>query len=160
MGINVERVVLGGIAAGAIRLVGEGVLRTLVLGSLAEPELSRLRPALLAGATSPAGIAATVAINLLLGVALVFLYAAMRPRFGLGLGTAVRAGLTLWAVASLVNLNMGVIGVFSWGFLAVRVLATLVPGLIAACVGAWLYRETVPATRAAPHAVDAAPAPV
>src|SRR5262249_6972403 len=45
---------------------------------------------------------ATVMFNIwgfLLGIAAVWLYAAIRPRYGLGVNTAIRAGIAAWALA-------------------------------------------------------------
>jgi len=148
--INLGRVIAGGLAAGAVRILGEVAVRAIFADSM-RAQLIRLNPALLAAAPSAAAIVEGVTIQLCFGIAVVFIYAAMRPRFGAGPGTAIRAGLTLWSVASLAYLNMAVAGIFSWGFQIARVSATLVPTLIAAYVGALLYKEAESATRAEPR---------
>ena len=49
------------------------------------------------------------------GIAVIWIYAAIRPRFGAGMSTAVRAGLASWLSASLLpNFSfMWVAGLFS-----------------------------------------------
>jgi len=77
-----------------------------------------------------------------LGIASVFLYAAIRPRFGPGLKTAMIAGVYLWFVGYLLTgILMTEIGVFdlSQGFLLV--IWGLIEAPLATSVGAWLYRE-------------------
>ena len=49
----------------------------------------------------------------MLGIASVWLYAAIRPRYGAGAGTAIMAGVAVWVMAHLwsgVYLGMGFIG--------------------------------------------------
>ena len=74
---------------------------------------------------------------------LVFLYVAMRPRFGPGPRTAVVAALTLW-VARWVStaLYYRAVALFADRMLVVW-LAVGLAGLVAASlVGGWIYRES------------------
>ena len=142
MGINTGRVLIGGLAAGAIRTVGDGLASALIFAARYKAEVGKLNPALPAVVdAAPAKIGIAI-INALLGIALVFGYAAMRPRFGAGAGTAVRAGLLLWAVGSLVWGTTVMLGLFSWGYVIPRAIASLVTVLIAAYFGAMLYTES------------------
>jgi hypothetical protein len=80
--------------------------------------------------------------SMMFGSALVRLYAAIVPRFGPGAGTAIRAGLIAWFF-------FGVVDALGWapiGFIPVRLyvignVAWVIQTLLAALVGAWLYRE-------------------
>ena len=94
-GINYPRVLLGGLVAGVVLASGEAVLDTFVLAE----EIAAATPQDEAPAMSlwtSAALAGTVACY---GIVLVWLYAAMRPRFGAGPRTAMIAGLTLWLIA-------------------------------------------------------------
>ena len=76
-----------------------------------------------------------------LGIAAVWLYAAIRPRYGAGAGTAVRAGVAVWFFTSL----LAIIAMRAMGLFAISVLAllwTLAECIAATLAGAWLYRET------------------
>lgn len=141
MAINSRRIVLGGLAAGGVRVAGEVLVRTLVLKDSMEQQLNRVNPALAAQATSPSAMGQGLTIHFLMGIATVFVYAVMRPRFGAGVGTALRAGITTWTIAGLAYSSSAVIGVFTWEFMAARIFSSLVPAVAAACVGGFLYRE-------------------
>ena len=83
-------------------------------------------------------------MTFLLGIAGVWLYAAIRPRFGAGPRTALLAGGALWVMAHLwsgVYLGSGYPGIIplrlawlpvGWGF---------VEAIVAVVAGAWLYNK-------------------
>ena len=136
--INYGRVVLGGLVAGLIINAGEILLNTFILDNGWSDALKSLnRPPL-------SGIATGISIVLcfVLGILMTWVYAAIRPRLGAGPGTAICAGLIVWALAYAWSSVSGMaIGVFpsrllligmTWGFFEVP---------IAAIAGAWFYRE-------------------
>src|SRR5215471_10120295 len=93
---NRGRVILGGLLAGVVINVVEYVTNGIVL----REAWGRAMQALGKPADLSAG--AIVIFNVwgfLLGIAAVWIYAAIRPRYGAGPGTAVRAGLAAWALA-------------------------------------------------------------
>ena len=137
-GINLARVVLGGLVAGLVLNIGEYVLNQVVLKEQWDAVLQEFG----LGDYTTAQALATIAIIFLAGVVTVWLYAAMRPRFGAGPKTAVIAGLTVWLLAwALLTLSVFMTGLISAGI----TYTTLVWGFfevpIAALAGAWLYRE-------------------
>jgi hypothetical protein len=78
----------------------------------------------------------------LLGIAAVWLYAAIRPRYGAGSKTAIRAGLVTWAVAVfLANLGNYPLGLFPTRLLVITSIVALIEIVVATLVGAWLYKE-------------------
>jgi hypothetical protein len=78
-----------------------------------------------------------------LGVVLIWLYAAMRPRLGPGVHTAICAGLTVWGLAYLYpNLTAFVINLFPRRMLVIQSVWGLVELVVAAIAGAWIYKET------------------
>jgi hypothetical protein len=80
----------------------------------------------------------------LLGIAAVWLYAAIRPRYGAGPKTAIRAGLVTWAVAVfLANLGNYPLGLFPTRLIAITSIVALIEIVFATLVGAWLYKEDV-----------------
>jgi hypothetical protein len=82
-----------------------------------------------------------ISTTFLLGFLVVWLYAAMRPRFGPGPGTAFKASIAAW----MITLQMGLAMWFSAGFDKHLVLAatagSLVALVIGAQVGAAVYKE-------------------
>src|SRR5438445_8294093 len=78
----------------------------------------------------------------LLGIAAVWLYAAIRPRYGSGPNTAIRAGLVAWALAVfLPNLSNYPLGLFPTRLLVISTVVALIELPLATVVGAWSYKE-------------------
>ena len=136
--INITRVLLGGLLAGLVICFGEYILGWLILGGQWAEVLAEAGTEEFGG-----GQIASFAIGALLyGIALIWIYAAIRPRFGPGPKTAIVAGLTLWVVAwLLVSAYVIVIGVYPAGLLIAGIVWGLFELPIAAIAGAWLYQE-------------------
>ena len=136
--INYAGVLKGGIAAGVVMNISEIILNVPVAGAQMNKELAARN---LAPVTESQGVVFVV-ITLLLGIATVWLYAAIRPRFGAGPGTAICAGLVVWALSYLYTaITMGVLGINSMGVVVLVVVWTAIEMIIAAAVGGYLYRE-------------------
>jgi hypothetical protein len=84
-----------------------------------------------------------VVLTFLVGILLIWLYAAIRPRYGAGPGTAALAGVAA-------GLLFGVFPDIAWGLLLRPIPArvwmadavfTLVVMVIATVLGAWVYKE-------------------
>src|SRR3954447_21498164 len=90
--INFGRVVLGGLLAGLVINVGETILNLFVVATPMEAALqARNLPAV-----GGSAIAVFVLLCFALGVSIVWLYAAIAPRFGAGPRTAICAALVTW----------------------------------------------------------------
>src|SRR5437762_13611911 len=98
MAMNTQRVVLGGLAGGVVMNVLDFITNNYVLRSMNEASLSRLNISA-QDAMSGSNIAMLVVLDLIAGVLLTWLYAAIRPRFGAGGKTALYAALVGWALA-------------------------------------------------------------
>ncbi len=76
------------------------------------------------------------------GILLVWVYAAMRPRFGAGVRTAVYTGLVIWALGGLLpNIMSAVQGIYTPRLTFFTTLAGMVELVAGAIVGAALYKE-------------------
>src|ERR1044072_588573 len=136
--INVGRAIIGGLVTGLVLNIGEFVLNDFVLGAQMKEFMTAHRFA----EPSPSFIAVAVGMTFVLGIVIVFGYAAIRPRFGPGPKTAIIAALFAWFgiyfYSGLINgILFGIpIGtmliVFAWG---------LVEYIIASLAGAALYKE-------------------
>ena len=137
-GIRTGRVVVAGLVAGLIINIGESILNVPLAGeALAEALQARNLPPVGGGS-----IAYFVGMCFLLGILMVWLYAAVRPRLGPGPKTAVIIGVLAWFMTlvwsggaqvamGIMPLSLTLFGL-AWG---------LVEFLIASLVGAKLYRE-------------------
>lgn len=136
--INYGRVLGGGLLAGLVMNIGEYVLHELILGDRWAAAMEAL------GLPEPAGghIVRFVVLTFLTGIALVWLYAAMRPRFGPGPGTALKAGLAVWFVAWLIPSGFyDTIGLYPSSLIYIALVWGLFEVPISAIAGAWLYQE-------------------
>ena len=135
-GINWGRVFLGGIVAGIVVNISEFILNEKVLKSDWEAAMKALNK------TMPAGIAVWIVYGFVVGIAAVWLYAAIRPRYGAGPGTAVKAGIAVWFFMSFLSaVAMTNMGLFPTNVLTVSCVWELVQMIIATLIGAWLYKE-------------------
>jgi hypothetical protein len=90
----------------------------------------------LAMAVTPGMIATTVLVSLIAGLVLMFLYAAIRPRFGAGPKTAVIAAVALWFGGYLLSLiGYGMVGLYPAGLLTMWGAVGLAEMIIAALIG-------------------------
>lgn len=137
-GIDIGRWLAGGVAAGILMWIIEGLASTLYLADMeAVLQAHGLSMEMGAGA-----IAISLVVTLIAGLTLVFFYAAARPRFGPGPGTAVLVAVAYWLggyVLSLLGYHM--LGLFPPGMLALWGTVGLVEIVLAALLGGWIYRE-------------------
>ena len=136
--INFGRVLLGGLVAGVILNAGEWVLNGIVLHKEMGDFFKRC------GFPQPGNkfLAIAVAITFVLGIVIVLGYAAIRPRFGPGPKTAIIAGLFAWfGVVVYQNVIAGGLGMVPINVVALVIGWEIVEYLLAALVGAALYKE-------------------
>jgi hypothetical protein len=143
--INIGRVFLGGIVAGIVA----NILVYLVDGVMLAPRWSAAMTALGKPEFSTNQIVAFNVIGLAYGIFAVWLYAAIRPRYGAGPKTAVCAGLAVWVAGVLLPnaVFMGVTGLFPTDLTIMSTLAGVVEWTAAALAGAALYTEGAASAR-------------
>jgi hypothetical protein len=139
-GINTGKVVAGGLLAGVVY----NAIDFLINGMLMREEFTANAARLGLDAASqeaPAVIATWVAVDFLFGLVVVFLYAAMRPRFGPGPKTAIYAGLVIWLIGAGLLLGFTQSGIFTMSIFSKMLIPTLVNSLAGAVAGAAVYKE-------------------
>jgi hypothetical protein len=137
-GINVARWLSGGVAAGLVIGIVEG-LASLVYGDRVQAMLAAHDLALVIDAGT---VALGLLASLLVGLALTFFYATARARFGPGPRTAVIVAVVFWAggyVMALVGSQM--LGLFTGAMLVAWGAVGLVELVLASLAGGWVYRE-------------------
>ncbi len=136
--IGVGRVLAGGLIAGVLLALGEMVLNQVVLaGEWA---------ALAAGQTVVTFTiwhsVLMIGVLFMFGIVLIWIYAAIRPRFGPGPKTAIIAGLTLWAIGwGLMGVSLSLSGMITPRIAMLSAIWGIVEVPVAALAGAWIYRD-------------------
>jgi hypothetical protein len=137
--INWKRVILGGIVAASVW----GLLYAPV-HPLVEAHDSFGRPVLpitpFRGATRFMRVL-VVLTGFMQGIATVWLYAAIRPRFGPGPKTALIAGMGVWFLTSWIHVLWAVFTSVRLTVVITPVAANLPIVMLAAMAGAWPYKE-------------------
>ena len=141
MAINTSKVIVGGLIAGAVANVIDFALNGFLLADMQKAALDALNPTLAANAMQPSKVPIFVALDFIMGIANVWIYAAIRPRFGPGARTAAYAGIASWVVGSVVAGYFAGLGMFSWGVYAAAAVCALINSVVSTIVGAKFYAE-------------------
>ena len=136
--INWSRVVLGGLLAGVVLNVFDFIL----WGWYFAPDIAAAMEALGKQAPGGAMIGLFVVLDFVIGIFLVGLYAAVRPRFGAGPKTAAMTGAAVWFLVYLMHaIAEAPAGLFPTKIYVVGTIVGLVQLVLAAVVGGWPYQE-------------------
>jgi hypothetical protein len=136
--INMVRVILGGLVAGLVVNIGEFILNMPILGSQWTEALRALnRPPL--DEQPPTFF---IILAFLLGILTVWIYAAIRPRFGAGPRTAISAGLMIWLLSILYPMAGALpMHLFPTRMMVIATVWEFFELPLAALAGAYFYRE-------------------
>jgi hypothetical protein len=148
MAINTQKVLLGGIAAGVVLNAIDYVVYDHVFVAQLTAATDAFKPGLSAAMMQGSSIAMYIITDFVLGMLLVWTYAAIRPRFGPGAKTAVTAAILFWLLGCLYSAPSLMIGMQPMSLWWTLAIVSLVNFLIASWVGAWLYTEDGTATAA------------
>jgi hypothetical protein len=137
--INVGRWILGGLVAGVVGDIVEAICQGVWLG----PSWNAAMQALGKPALTTRMIVEFNLVGLVIGLAAVWIYAGIRPRFGAGPKTAIYAGLVTWLLASLLaNTFFMVIPYMYPHHLALyATIADFIACILGTVAGAALYKE-------------------
>jgi peptidoglycan biosynthesis protein MviN/MurJ (putative lipid II flippase) len=136
--INTSKVILGGLVAGVVINISEYILNVPVFGAEVETIMAAHNIPPMGGGV----IATFILLGFVVGVALVWLYAAIRPRLGPGPKTAAIAGVAVWVLAYLYSgVAFCVLGLMTERLLVIGLIWGLVELIVAGIAGAWLYSE-------------------
>ncbi len=141
MAINTQKVVVGGIAAGIVMIVIGFISNMFILGARMKAESDAFKPGIADKMMQGPAVIANIVMSLILGIALVWTYAAIRPRFGPGLKTATYVAVLFWILTGISYsgyLHMGMMSAGLWWSFA---FIGLVNYFLSAWAGAKLYSE-------------------
>ena len=137
-GINTGKVAVGAIAAGVVINIVETIMNLFVIaGPMEEMLLAMNLPAM--GGAAMGGF---MALAFTLGFLIVWTYAAIRPRYGAGPASAMRAGGAIWVAFYFLGTGANwLMGIVSLHLFLITLAYTLPMMLAAAYVGGMVYRE-------------------
>ena len=137
--INQPKVLMGGLAAGAVLAVLDFAINNFILAD-AWQRVLQARSVDLATTGGNGEVVKFVLIDLLFGLLIVWVYAAIRPRLGPGPGTAMKATLVVFG-ASALNMATFAPWMFSWDMFVRSAVLGAISMLVAGWVGGWVYSE-------------------
>ena len=141
MSMNLRKVTTGGLLAGFVIII-LNILAQLVLMDRVLREMNTWIPGSADRMSMGAGaIAAGIIMKFVIGIILIWFYAAIRPRFGPGPQTASYVALTVWILGAIFFSDFPLMGMMSGASYALLEIMQLVTLLIATLVGAWTYTE-------------------
>jgi hypothetical protein len=136
--INIGRVIVGGLVAGLFINVAESLLNLVMIADRMELVYRALNLPPPSGAMVPLFLV----LGFLLGILTIWLYAAIRPRFGAGPKTAILTALFVWLFAYLwPAMSDAMLGILDPDLLVFVSVWGLFEILAASVAGAWFYRE-------------------
>ncbi len=137
--INWNRVILGGLLAGVILNVFDFLFFNVFMVKQAEAALHMLGRSM---DNSARAIVIWIVLDFIIGITLVWVYAAARPGLGAGAGTAIKVGFAVWIFAGLLmTVSMWNLHLLPAGLMLSNAIWMLVGVTLAALLGAWLYKE-------------------
>lgn len=141
MAINTQKVLLGGIAAGVVMNIVDFVSNMFIVGARMKAEADAFKPGMSDQMNQGSAMVSYIVMDLVLGILLVWTYAAIRPRFGPGMKTATYVAVLFWILAGIFLSGYLHMGMMSSGLWWTFAFIGLVNFWVSAWVGARLYSE-------------------
>jgi len=141
MAINTQKVLVGGLAAGVVLNVIDFAAYGYILADRMRAESEAFKPGISDIMMSTKAIGISVICDFIVGILLVWTYAAIRPRFGPGMGTAAKPAGVFWLLGLIFTSGYMQMGMMSSGTWWTYAFIWLVNLLLAAWVGGKLYTE-------------------
>jgi hypothetical protein len=139
--INLRKLLLGGLVAGVVLTVIDVAMYGEILKApMAEAWRVAGRPTM-SDTQRDLEVPLSILLDFVAGIILMWIYAAIRPRFGPGLSTALKAGLASWFLASVLSAAFSAQGVMPLSVMIITSLVLLVEYPLAVVLGARVYSD-------------------
>ena len=143
MAMNIKKVVVGGLVAGIVVNAFDFIAQY-ALSARMRAESEAFKPGLADQMMQGSSIISYVIMDLVIGIALVWTYAAVRPRFGPGPRTAFYIALLFWLLGLIFNSGYRQMGMVSSGLWWTLAVIALINYVVASTAGAAVYSEETP----------------
>jgi hypothetical protein len=141
MSLSHRKVITGGLLAGVIIIIFNILGQFLLMDRIQHEMNTWIQGSADRISMGTGAIAAGIIMKLLIGIILIWFYAAMRPRFGPGPRTASYVAITVWILGAIYLSDFPLIGMMSVSSYALLEIMQFVTFLVAALVGARIYSE-------------------
>jgi hypothetical protein len=141
MAMNTGKVLIGGVVAGVVMNVIDFIVNMFIVGDRMKAETEAFKPGLSDQMMSSSTMVSYIVMDFVLGLALIWTYAAIRPRFGPGIKTASYAAILFWILAGIFMSGYLHMGMMSSGLWFTFAVLGLVNFLLSAWAGAKFYTE-------------------
>lgn len=141
MAINTGRVIGGGLLAGAIMNFVDFLVNGVWLKQRWLDEAANLNARIGDPANATTSMIGWITTDFLFGILIVWAYSAMRPRFGPGAATAMKASLLVWGVSHIAYASFVFLNMYSLGLVGLVTVGGLVAALAGGYAGCALYKE-------------------
>lgn len=143
MAMNTSRVIAGGLVAGVVLNIIDYVVYTKILVNRMTDAMEHYKPGSAAVMMSGNAITVYVITDFVVGLLLVWTYAAVRPRLGPGPMTAATVAFLFWIYAAFLNAGMSLMtGMLGPRLFWMTELVGLITLIIGAVAGSSLYQES------------------
>lgn len=133
--VNWSRVLSCGLLTGGVWLILGSIVTALLGRDFAAVPNNRLAN------PTPGFIVVNVALDLVEGVSIIWVYAVLRPVYGVGVRTAIIAALAWWFTVSLGDVTWCTFGLFPARTVIPLILGTLPALVLATLAGAKFYKH-------------------
>jgi hypothetical protein len=138
MAINTSKVIVGGIIAGIVANIIDFVSQNFLFGNMMTAAMTKLN---LPTKPTTGQIVGLILCDFAWMIATVWIYAAIRTRFGPGPKTATYAAIASWVIGTTVASYFYLIGFFGTDLYLASSVEALINSIIATMVGARFYSE-------------------
>lgn len=139
--MNIGRLIAGGLVAGLIINIAEGVTNGAILGQQWKDWAAKMAPVTQQPTNAQAMTLWTI-LAFVLGLIAIWMYAAVRTRFGPGPKTAMIVGLVLWILYwPLVTVQHTALGTVPLNMEIIGDIGGLVGAMLGVFAGAAIYKE-------------------
>lgn len=144
MAINTKKLLLGGFVAAVVMNVIDFLVNGVLLADRMKAETDAFKPGLSDQMMQGSAVFGYIIMDVILAYALVWTYAAIRPRFGPGVKTASYAAILFWIITMIFMSGYMHMGMMSGGLWWTFAFIGLVNYLLSAVAGAKFYTEGAP----------------
>jgi hypothetical protein len=139
--MNLKSMSIAGAVAGVVMNAIDIIANMLIVDNGLRARLDMINPGLWAQMNAPGRLVQYILIDFVFAFALVWLYAAIRPRFGPGPSSALRAAAYGFVVYTTTQFLFVMMGLFTVKYVAGNAILTIVSYSAAALAGAKFYKE-------------------